>query len=179
VRESPSWFLRFALRSSASCGGGAALKREAPTHTIGGGYGPSGTGLVLQKNNGGSISFGRCLPSHGLTSGAAYSVTVLAQPTNPSQTCAVTSGGSGTVASANVANVVVTCVTNTYTISGTVSGLGGTGLVLQNNRRNLPLLSDHVQLQHTIASGANTTAAFSANPPTSARPARSRMARAP
>ena len=53
---------------------------------------------------------------------------MLTQP--PGQTCTVTNG-SGT-ANANVTNVAVNCVT-TYSIGGTVSGLVGTGLVLQNN----------------------------------------------
>ena len=55
--------------------------------------------------------------------------------TNPSgQTCTVSSG-SGTVGSANVTNVAVTCTTSTggsYTVGGTVSGLSGT-VVLQDN----------------------------------------------
>jgi hypothetical protein len=41
--------------------------------------------------------------------------------------------GSGTVSGANVTDVSVTCVTDTFTVGGTVSGLDGTGLVLQNN----------------------------------------------
>ena len=47
------------------------------------------------------------------------------------QSCSV-SGGSGTVASANVTSVAVTCTTNTYSIGGSVSGLSGT-VVLQDN----------------------------------------------
>jgi hypothetical protein len=42
-------------------------------------------------------------------SGGAYSVTVLAQPSNPTQACEVTNG-SGTVTGANVTSVVVTCI---------------------------------------------------------------------
>jgi hypothetical protein len=42
--------------------------------------------------------------------GAAYNVTVATQPTNPSQTCSVTSG-SGTMGSSNVTTVSVACVT--------------------------------------------------------------------
>ena len=41
--------------------------------------------------------------------------------------------GSGTVTAGAVASVAVACVTNTYGVSATVSGLQGTGLVLQNN----------------------------------------------
>ena len=62
----------------------------------------------------------------------AYVVTVAAQPTGPSQTCTVT-GGSGNIAGANVSNVTVACATETYTVGGSVSGLVGIGLVLQNN----------------------------------------------
>src|SRR3984893_12696750 len=47
--------------------------------------------------------------------------------------CPVTSG-SGTVSEANVTSVQVTCVTNTYTISGTVSGLNtGSQVTVLNN----------------------------------------------
>ena len=68
-----------------------------------------------------------------LTSGSAYAVTVASQPSG--QTCTV-SNGSGTVASANVTSVSVSCVTNPpprYTVGGAVTGLSGTGLVLRNN----------------------------------------------
>ena len=65
-----------------------------------------------------------------LAGGAAYNVTV---KTNPSgQTCSV-ANGSGTIATADVTNVAVTCVsTPTYAVGGNVSGLSGT-VVLQDN----------------------------------------------
>ncbi len=93
-----------------------------------------GSGLVLQDNGGnnlqvaanGSFSF-----STPIANGSTYSVSVLAQPTTPSQTCTVTNG-SGTAAG-NVGNVVVTCSAGTLIIGGSVSGLAGTGLILQNN----------------------------------------------
>src|SRR5208283_3520066 len=59
----------------------------------------------------------------------AYAVTVLTQPANPLQICTVTNG-SGTAA-ANVTSVAVNCVL-AYTIGGTVTGLAGSGLILQN-----------------------------------------------
>jgi hypothetical protein len=40
------------------------------------------------------------------------------------------------VSGADITNVVITCVTHTYNIGGTVSGLNGTGLVLQNNSKD-------------------------------------------
>ncbi len=70
-------------------------------------------------------------------SGSAYAVTVETNPTNPPQTCLVTGGdsgtGSGTVQGADVTNVTVICATDTFNVGGTVTGLTGSGLVLQNN----------------------------------------------
>ena len=109
------------------------------TYTIGGTVsGLSGTGLVLQDNGGNNLTVSAGATSFTFTtaiaSGSAYSVTVLTQPSSPAQTCVVTNG-SGT-ASANVTSVLVACTTVTYTIGGTVSGLSGTGLVLQDNGGN-------------------------------------------
>ena len=48
------------------------------------------------------------------------------------QTCSI-QNGSGTIAAAAVTNVAVTCSSNSYTVSGSITGLLGAGLVLQNN----------------------------------------------
>jgi 6-phosphogluconolactonase (cycloisomerase 2 family) len=118
-------------------GGGSASTTPPPaatTYTIGGAVtGLSGT-LVLQDNGGNNLTVttaGNFTFSTQLASGAAYSVTVLTQPSG--QTCTV-ANGSGT-ASANVTNVAVTCASSSsgVTIGGTVTGLTGTGLVLQDN----------------------------------------------
>jgi hypothetical protein len=64
----------------------------------------------------------------------AYNVTVGTQPAG--QTCSVTNG-QATQVSANVANITVTCSTNTYTIGGSVSGLGaGQQVTLEDNGGN-------------------------------------------
>src|SRR5579859_298262 len=115
------------------------------TYTVGGTVtGLAGTGLVLQNNGGNNLPVttnGSFTFSTAITSGAAYDVTVLTQPSTPAQNCVVTSG-SGTV-TANVTNIVVTCTTITYTVGGTVTGLAGTGLVLQNNGgNNLPVTAN-------------------------------------
>lgn len=106
------------------------------TYTVGGMVsGLSGSGLVLQNNSGNSTSIssdGSFVFSIGIAEGSSYNVTVFSQPTSPSQTCVV-SNGSGTMGTTNVADVTINCTTNTYTIGGNVSGLTGTGLVLQNN----------------------------------------------
>ena len=116
-----------------ACGGGSS----APSmYTVGATVSglASGANVVLQNSGGnnttiatnGSFSF-----STSLTNGMAYAVTVLTQPVG--QTCAVASG-SGTVSGANVTGIQVTCTSNTYTISGSVSGLNsGAQLTALNN----------------------------------------------
>jgi len=89
----------------------------------------SGSGLVLQDNGGNNLAVASGATaftfSTPISSGGAYSVTVLTQPSSPAQTCTVTNG-SGT-ATANVTNVQVACTTTTYTIGGTISSLSGSG----------------------------------------------------
>jgi hypothetical protein len=97
--------------------------------------GLSGTGLVLQNNLRDDLSItgnGSFQFNDPLASGAQYSVTVSRQPTNPPQSCAV-DNQSGTVGTANVTNIAVTCMANRFTVGGTISGLAGTGLQLRLN----------------------------------------------
>ena len=74
--------------------------------------GLTGAGLVLQTNGANPVP----IPGNGtytlatLTSGMTYAVTVLTQPTNPAQLCRVT-GGTGTVATADVTTVAIHCST--------------------------------------------------------------------
>jgi hypothetical protein len=107
--------------------------------------GLAGSGLVLQNNGGGDLPVaadGTFAFAERLATGAAYSVTVRSQPTSPSQSCSVTQG-SGTIGSADVSNIAVSCATGQFAIRGTVSGLTGSGLVLQNNGGNdLPVSGD-------------------------------------
>ena len=116
-----------------------AVACTTTTYTIGGMVsGLLGAGLVLQDNGGNNLPVsanGSFTFSTAVAGGGVYKVTVLTQPSNPAQTCTVTNG-MGT-ATANVTNVQVTCSSaSTYTIGGTVSGLSGTGLVLQDNGGN-------------------------------------------
>ncbi len=69
---------------------------------------------------------------------SAYAVTVHAQPTG--LTCAVTHG-SGTMPAAAVTTVVVVCADQTYPLSGSISGLTASGLVLANGTDTLPVSS--------------------------------------
>src|SRR6266853_1361066 len=130
----------------AGCGGpsgstpGSTTHPAAATYTIGGAIaGLTGSGLVLRLNGTGNLPVNPNATAFTfitqLASGAAYTVSVFTQPTGPSQTCTVTNS-SGTVGSSNVAGISVSCTTNSFTIGGTVSGLLGAGLVLQNNGGN-------------------------------------------
>jgi uncharacterized repeat protein (TIGR03803 family) len=65
-----------------------------------------------------------------LASGTQYSVAIATQPST--ETCTVTNG-SGTIAKANVTNVQVTCVANSYPVTGSIKGLTTDGLVLLDN----------------------------------------------
>jgi hypothetical protein len=125
-----------ALLIGACSGGGSNGGGGPDTHLVGGSVsGLQGTGLVLQDNLGNDlpiVSSGNFVFTMAIAAGGAYSVTVKTQPTNAWQTCTVSSG-SGTVAAANITGVIVTCVTNTYSVGGAISGLAGVGLVLQDN----------------------------------------------
>jgi 6-phosphogluconolactonase (cycloisomerase 2 family) len=144
--KSTGWICVAVMLSLSACGGGGGgggggnpnPPQPAPTFNVSGSVtGLAGSGLTLQ-NNGGSViavpADGQFTAAAAATSGTAYNVTVATQPTNPSQMCTV-ANGAGTVAAA-VTNIAVTCTTTTFTISGMVSGLVGTGLSLQNNATN-------------------------------------------
>jgi uncharacterized repeat protein (TIGR03803 family) len=62
-----------------------------------------------------------------LPADSSYSVRVLTQPRG--ETCTV-ADGTGTLQSANVANLVVTCSNRAFSLGGSISGLNGAGLVL-------------------------------------------------
>ncbi len=126
----------------AGCGGGGAPAGPTPpatTYAVGATVsGLVGSGLVLQDNGGDDRSVtidGTYAFATQLAAGAAYNVTVKTQPGSPAQNCTVT-GASGTIAGAAVdATVVCARIAPpvTYTVGGTVSGLAGSGLVLQDN----------------------------------------------
>jgi hypothetical protein len=86
-----------------------------PTYTVGGTVGGLvGTGLKLKLNGGNDLAVtadGAFTFTGGLAGGTAYAVTVGTQPTAPAQTCTV-ANGSGTIGSANVTDVAVTCTTD-------------------------------------------------------------------
>lgn len=98
--------------------------------------GLAGSGLVLHDNAGddlsisanGAFQFPTLIPA-----GASYSVAVKAQPAAPAQTCAFQGGSEVGTAGPSAPAVVLACTTNLYAVRGSVAGLAGTGLVLQDN----------------------------------------------
>src|SRR5262249_54398661 len=98
-------------------GGGGGSGNSNPTYTIGGtlsGLDATAGSLVLQNNGADDLTIaanGAFSFAAPVASGGAYTITIKSQPTlGPLQVCSVTNG-SGTVASAAVASVAVTCAT--------------------------------------------------------------------
>lgn len=88
----------------AGCGGGGGADQPLTYDIYVAVNGLTGTGLVLQNNAGDDLTVnanGTIAITTRVANGAAYSVTVLTQPTPTTQVCTVSSG-SGTVSSANV-----------------------------------------------------------------------------
>lgn len=140
--------------------GGGGGTSSGPFTISGSVVGLTGTGLVLQDNGGdditvtgtGTVSFKFAT---AITSGGTYNVTIKTQPTG--QVCSV-SNGSGTP-TANVTNVQVNCAA-TYTVGGTVSGLQGTGLVLQDNGTDNLTVSGTGNVNFTFATALLQGAAY-------------------
>jgi uncharacterized repeat protein (TIGR03803 family) len=130
----------------------------ASAFTLGGTIqGLTGSGLIL-ANGSATVT----VPSGASTFtfptlvafGSSYDVTVRTQPTGFA--CTV-SAGSGTMPSIAVASVVVSCTLQSYTVGGTITGLGAnTGLVLGNGADTLivPANATEFTMPTSVASGA-------------------------
>jgi len=131
----PAWIVYLIL---TGCGDGSRGPGAAAitAHSIGGIVsGLTGSGLVLQDNGGNDLSVagdGNFSFSSSIASGAPYAVTIRSQPSSPSEVCTVTNG-TGTVGTTNITDVSITCAVSVFNVGGNVSGLAGSGLVLQDN----------------------------------------------
>ena len=97
--------------------------------------GLKGAGLVLTNGADEKVSIGadgRFSFATPLPAGSSYAVSVATQPAAPKQICTV-SNASGTVGNSDIDDVAVLCSVESFVVGGTVTGLGGSGLVLQNN----------------------------------------------
>src|SRR5512145_1143104 len=122
---------------TSGCPGGSAPSEPPPSEptyrVVASVSGLAGSGLVLQSSLGDELAVptaGEVPFSTRARRGTAVTVLVTAQPTSPWQTCTAP-GGEVTVGSQDL-TVPVPCVTDRFRVGGTVSGLTGTGLVLQN-----------------------------------------------
>lgn len=132
--------IALSLTGLNACGGGGS---SSPTSSAGNiqSYnvnvtvtGVLGSGLVLQNNLSDNLdvsSDGTYQFSQPIQSDGSYSVLVANQPSSPSQTCSV-ANGNGVVVGADISNITISCITNNYTVGGTISGLTGS-VVLKNN----------------------------------------------
>jgi uncharacterized repeat protein (TIGR03803 family) len=104
----------------------------------------SGENVSLQTSASSSLvvsSDGAFAFPKALMNGAGYSVSIVSQPAH--QMCAVTNG-TGIINLADVTNVIVNCSFQTFSLSGTIQGLTGSGLIVADGTTSL-----------TVASGAS------------------------
>ena len=124
---------------------GVSLGCTTNNYAVGGTVeGLAATGLVLRLNNSLDLAVGANgsfeFPG-SYASGANYTVTVRTQPIGPFQTCVATNGA-GVIAGSNI-NTSVSCTTDMFSVGGTVTGLAGSGLVLQlNDEQDLSINAD-------------------------------------
>lgn len=136
LRQYPLLLCLLMALSACSGGGSSSGQTTANTYTLGGQVSGLSGSVVLRNGtsnliviSSGNFAFPQALPD-----GSSYNVTILTQPTD--QTCAVTDG-TGAIAGGAINSVRVACITNTYTIGGTISGLSGTMLLQNNNGDDL------------------------------------------
>jgi uncharacterized delta-60 repeat protein len=155
---------------------------EPPSYTVGGTVtGLEGSGLILRE----VVTFSEATPGNGAftfgypyESGSTYDVRIATQPTDPVQVCTV-ANATGTVGTADVTDVAVTCTTPPPP-GGLDPGFGGgpglvtatfagsaRALALQDDGRILVLSSDAVAryeadgtLDTTFGSGGVVAVAF-------------------
>ncbi len=87
-----------------------------------------------------------------LASGGAYNVTVVTQPTNPNQTCTVSSG-SGTVSTSDITNIMIACVTAPLTLTSSSPANSATAI----SRAFVPVLTFSATLDATTVTSNSVT----------------------
>ncbi|WP_129781700.1 choice-of-anchor tandem repeat GloVer-containing protein [Peristeroidobacter soli] len=141
--------LAFALAIMAGCGSSSSAPASGPatgggvtqTYSLGGSVSGLGGASGLQLTDGVEIiqvdatAATFSFPTR-LQSGTEYAVSVAAQPVG--KTCSV-AGGTGTIAAADTANVVVTCADQAFHIGGPIQGLSVSGLVVTNGGDTLAI----------------------------------------
>lgn len=148
------------------------------SYTLGGTVtinGPNGVtlsdqGLVLtNSSNGDAYTFSSNAASFTMSKsvayGGAYALAVTTQPTGLS--CSVTNGA-GTVPANNVTTIAVSCSDLTYTVGGTITGLGSaSGLVLSNeggDATTIPASASTFTMKTAVQYGAAYSIAVQVTP---------------
>ena len=157
----------------SACSGAAALndngtERGANLVIYGDISGLLGSGLVLQNNGAGDLAVSAPANSflfEGIREKSDYAVTVKTQPTAPWQTCTV-SAGTGRIVFDAIRNVAIACVTQSFAVRGTVSGLTTSGLTLRLNAESpLPITTGATSFAFpAIASGTRYTVSVGTQP---------------
>ena len=133
--------------------GGTGTGSTGPFTIGGSALGLQGTGLVLEDNGGDDLTItgAGTVPftfKTTIASGGTYNVIIKTQPSSPTQTCSVTNA-TGTP-TANVTNIQVVCAP-IFPVGGSVSGLLGTGLTLQDNGGDNLVVSGTGNVNFTFA----------------------------
>lgn len=131
--------IAFVALALSACGSGKKeIEEPGPqtTFTVGGTITGLSGSVVLRLNGGSDLTVnapGSFTFATQLATGAGYTVTIASQPST--QVCGPgVTNGTGAIGSANVSNVSLSCAN--YSVGGTVTGLTGSGLVLQVNGAN-------------------------------------------
>ncbi|MGR6807146.1 DUF4369 domain-containing protein [Sphaerotilus natans] len=171
IMKPTRWLTPFLLSGVAlsGCGGGDA-DFSAPSFEVGGTVSglSSATALELTLASGDSVTIsqdGSFRFPRDLALGGSYAVSVAQQPTG--QTCTVSSG-SGSSVNAAVTSIAVDCVTHTYPVSGTVSGLtSGSVQLSAANPANAVTVSQNgaFQLPMALPFGSNYAVTVTQQPP--------------
>ena len=138
----------------------------ATTYSVGGSVAGLTTASLVLANGSDTASLAAGATSFAfstaLVTGSNYAVSVQTQPANA--TCVV-SGGIGTVGTAAVTGVAVTC-SPTFTVGGSVTGLSATGLVLANGTDTVAVASGATgfMLPTTVVQGASYTITVQTQP---------------
>jgi hypothetical protein len=165
---------RAAIASAGAMALGLALSacsgdytNTAASYVVGGSVaGLTTTGLVLANGSdtaslaAGATSF--VFPT-ALASGSSYAVTVATQPANA--TCTV-AAGSGSVGTAAVTSVAVSCVPIAFSVGGSVTGLTAAGLVLANGADTVAVAANATgfTLPTRVTQGASYTVTVQTQP---------------
>jgi 6-phosphogluconolactonase (cycloisomerase 2 family) len=161
------WSFLFVVFVLAACGGGHSSSLPPASYEVGGSVaGLAGSGLEVSNSGGAPVS----ITGNGqfqlgqLAQGTQYNVSVQTQPSKPAQTCMI-ANGAGLVGAQNVTDITIQCTTNTYSIGGAVSGLGGGNLVLASGSDSVTVEADgSFTFPTKIVSGSTYSVTVSTQP---------------